>query len=298
LTKSPHAGSGIGYVLLATLGWSLSGLFVRLMPELDGWQINCWRGFWMSLALLAYLILIHRADIGARFDEIPFQAVLVSAICFAAGTTFYVSSLTLTSTATVSVIGATSPLITALLSPWITGEKPHILAWISAVLALIGMVVIARDGIELGHAAGLILSFCVPFTFALQTLLLRKYRNYDMMFAICVGGFFAFLLAGVGSLVIGHHSPFEISSKSFYLLMLMGPLQLSIPLVFYGMGAKQMQAVSLSLIAMLDAVFNPFWPWLVVGEKPGTASLIGGAIILGAVLLTILGGKIMALRAA
>jgi drug/metabolite transporter, DME family len=296
LTKTPNANAGVVYVLLATLGWSLSGLFVRLMPELDGWQINCWRGFWMAVGLLVYLILTHRSQIFVHFDEIPFPAVMLSAVCFAAGTTFYVSSLTLASTATVSVIGATSPLITALLSPWITGEKPHILAWVSAVLALLGMGVIARDGLELGHVAGIALSLCVPITFALQTLLLRKYRHHDMMFPICVGGFFAFLFAIIGSQVIGHHSVFEISAKSFYLLMLMGPVQLSIPLVFYGMGAKQMQAVSLSLIAMLDAVINPLWPWLVVGEKPSTASFIGGSIVLGAVLLTVLGSKVMAAR--
>ncbi len=268
------------------------------MPELDGWQINCWRGLWMATALLAYLILVHRTEIGARFDDIPFQVVLVSALCFAAGTTFYVTSLTLTSTATVSVIGATSPLITALLSPWITGERPHILAWVSAVLALVGMGVIARDGLEVGHVAGIIVSSFVPITFALQTLLLRKYRNYDMMFSICVGGFFAFLLACIGSFVVGHHSPFEISSRSFYLLMLMGPLQLSIPLVFYGMGAKHMPAITLSLIAMLDAIFNPFWPWLFVGERPSVASMIGGSIILGAVLLTTLGHRFISARQA
>jgi drug/metabolite transporter, DME family len=138
----------------------------------------------------------------------------------------------------------------------------------------------------------------VPFTFALQTLLLRKYRSHDMMFPICVGGFLAFLFAIIGSQVIGHHSVFEINPRSFYLLMLMGPVQLSIPLVFYGMGAKHMQAVTLSLIAMLDAVINPLWSWLVVGEKPGTASLIGGSIILGAVLLVLLGSKVMAQRQA
>jgi hypothetical protein len=34
-------GTGVIFVLLATLGWSLSGLFVRLMPDLNGWQLNC-----------------------------------------------------------------------------------------------------------------------------------------------------------------------------------------------------------------------------------------------------------------
>ena len=64
-----------------------------------------------------------------------------------------------------------SPLVTGLLSPWITGEKPGILAWVSAVLAVIGMVFIAQGGFETGHVMGLLFSLGVPFTFALQTLM-------------------------------------------------------------------------------------------------------------------------------
>ena len=291
-----RSSGGIAYVFLATIGWSLSGVFVRLMPGLDGWQINCWRGLWMSIALLVYLFIMHRHKALERFDEIPFSVVMISALAFAVGTTLYVSSLTLVSTATVSVIGATSPLITGLLSPWITREKPHLVSWVSAALALVGMYVIAKAGIQAGSALGLLLSFGVPITFALQTLLLRKYRDLDMMMSICVGGIFSFMFAGLASVFFGHTSAFDVSLHDFYLLMLMGPLQLALPLIFYGWGAKSIPAITLALVSMLDAVFNPLWSWLVVGERPENAALIGGAIILGAVTVSILGGQYLMLQ--
>ena len=291
-----RSSGGIAYVFLATIGWSLSGVFVRLMPSLDGWQINCWRGLWMSIALLVYLFIMHRHKALERFDEIPFSVVMISALAFAVGTTLYVSSLTLVSTATVSVIGATSPLITGLLSPWITREKPHLVSWVSAALALVGMYVIAKAGIQAGSALGLLLSFGVPITFALQTLLLRKYRDLDMMMSICVGGIFSFMFAGLASVFFGHTSAFDVSLHDFYLLMLMGPLQLALPLIFYGWGAKSIPAITLALVSMLDAVFNPLWSWLVVGERPENAALIGGAIILGAVTVSILGGQYLILQ--
>ena len=109
-------GVGVLYVLIANFGWSLSGLFVRLMPGLSGWQINCWRGFWMAVALLCYSVLRYGPETGKIFGSIPGWAMFWSALCFAAGTTFYVTSLTLVPTATVSVIGATSPLFAGLLS--------------------------------------------------------------------------------------------------------------------------------------------------------------------------------------
>jgi drug/metabolite transporter, DME family len=287
---------GIINVLIATLGWSLSGLFVRWMPTLNGWQINCWRGLWLAAALCVYLAFTYRGNVFDKFKELPLYALMMSSVCFAAGTTFYVTSLTMVNTATVSVIGATSPLFTGLLSPWITGEKPGLVAWISAVLALIGMVVIGYHGIETGNSLGLLLCLGVPIMFALQTLLLRRYRGFDMMPAFVVGGVLIFIAAGFCSwLVDKSNNAFTISQHDFMLLMLMGPLQLAIPLAFYGMGAKSVSAISLALISMLDAVFNPLWPWIFVHEVPDKYSLIGGAIILMAVLLSVfeLGQKSM-----
>ena len=266
-------------------------MFVRLMPGLDGWQINCWRGFWMAIALLVYLVIIHRGKALERFHKIPFSIVMISALAFAIGTTLYITSLTLVSTATVSVIGATSPLMTGLLSPWITQERPHLLSWISATLAVVGMIVIARAGLEAGNIVGLLTSFGVPMTFALQTLLLRRYRDHDLMMSICVGGLFSFMFAGLVSVILGHSSPLDISTYDFLLLMLMGLVQLAIPLIFYGWGAQSVPAITLALVSMMDAVFNPFWSWMVVGERPDAAALIGGAIILGAVVVSIFGGQ-------
>ncbi len=292
--KQQSFTTGVGFVLLATLGWSLSGLFVRSMPGLNGWQINCWRGLAMSSALLMYLLVVYGRDTATAFKRIPRFALILSALFFALGTTCYVTSLTMVSTATVSIIGATSPLVAGLLSPWITGEKPGVLAWISAVLAVIGMTFIAQGGFETGHIAGLILSLAVPLTFALQTLMLRRYRDIDMMPSICLGGFLAFILATVFSQFSGAGgSVFAIDQHSFWLLMLMGPLQLTIPLIFYGMGARSVPAITLTLISMLDAVINPLWPWLFVNEVPEHSTLVGGSIILVAIVVCLFGNKVL-----
>jgi drug/metabolite transporter (DMT)-like permease len=294
---------GIGFVLLATLGWSLSGLFVRFMPELNSWQINCWRGYWMAAALVCYLVYTYGTDLPARIRAIPRFALWASAICFAIGTTFYVTSLTLTNVATVAVIGAISPLVTGLLSPWITGERPNLLAWISAAAAIVGSVYIGfhtNDDATSGnthHVAGFFTSLGVPLTFALQTLLLRRYRALDMMPAIALGGFLAFLGCGILGIIFGDADSgggFSVSLRSLGILMIMGPLQLSLPLIFYGIGARSVPAITLAILSMLDALLNPLWPWLFGYETPPVTSIYGGAIILGAVLLSIFGGHLHA----
>jgi drug/metabolite transporter, DME family len=285
-------GSGVFFVLLATVGWSLSGIFVRLMPSLDGWQINCWRGYWTAIALLVYLILAYGRDVKQKFLEIPLSALLISSLFFAFGTTLYVSSLTLVSTATVSVIGATSPLFAALLSPWITRERAGPEAWLAAAIAIIGVGVIAWEGLSSGSRLGMFLAIGVPMSFAGQTLALRRYRDVDMVPSFCVGGILSFLIAGSFGFFSGHAGGgFNIGLREMLLLAAMATVQLAVPLIFYVRGSKSVQAVTLTLISMLDGVINPLWPWIFVGEKPGRAAFIGGAIITGAVLISIFGRK-------
>ena len=299
-TSEQSYGTGVFFVFLATIGWSLSGVFVRIMPGLDGWQLNCWRGYWMAVALMVYLVAVYGRGAYRKFLDIPRVALFASALFFALGSTLYVSSLTMVSTATVSVIGATSPLFAALLSPWVTGEKPGFEAWIAATLALLGVGVIAWDGLEAGRSTlGLLLSISVPMAFAGQTLALRRYRNVDMVPSICLGGIMSFFIAGFLGFTAGHAGGgFDVGLREVLLLAAMATLQLAIPLVFYIKGAHSVPAVTLTLVAMLDAVINPMWPWIFVGERPGEAAFMGGAIIVGAVLISVFGRKLYNSRAA
>lgn len=290
---TPGYGTGILLVLGATVGWSLAGIFVRFMPGLDGWQINCWRGFWMSVFLLAYLVWVYGDQTLAKFRAIPLPALITVAGFFSAGSTLYVTSLTLAGTATVSVIGALSPIFAGLLSPWLTQERPSLASWAAAVMAVVGVGVIAWDGFSAGNVIGILVALLVPFSFSVQTMMLRRYRAFDMVPAICVGGFATFFLAGALGYVFGGHpgGGFQVGIYEVLLLALMGPVQLSVPLIWYARGAKAVPAVTLTLVAMLDVVLNPFWSWLGVGEVPAHAAFVGGFIIVSAVVISIFGDR-------
>ncbi|NJM29829.1 MAG: DMT family transporter [Rhizobiales bacterium] len=284
---------GITFVLLATLGWSLSGLFVRLMPELSGWQLNTWRGYWTAVSIFIYLILVYGRDTMDVFRRVPLAALAFSAGFFAFGSTMYVTSLTLVSTAVISVIGASSPLFTGVLSPWVTGERPGIAAWIAALMAIGGVGIIANDELEVGNAIGMLVCLLVPLSFAAQTLVLRRYRSIDMIPAIAVGGLLSFVCAGMIGFLFHPGGGYAVELRHVAMLALMGLVQLAIPLIWYAKGAKSVPAITLSLVVMLDAVLNPFWPWLVVGETPEAAAFWGGGVIISAVLISIFGERWM-----
>lgn len=292
-------GTGVIYVLLATLGWSLSGIFVRFMPGLDGWQINCWRGLFLAIVLFLYLAAIYRGHVFTQFRNLPWPALLATAIFFSFGSTMYVAALTKLSVATVSVIGASAPLIAALLSPFITHERPAAASWVAAFMALAGVAVIAWDGLEAGSWLGLAFALCIPVTFAGQTLALRRYRDVDMIPAICLGGIASFFLAGLlGFVVQGSGGPLAVGAHDMLLLAVMAVVQLALPLIFYTYGARSLSAMSLTLFSVLDSVLNPLWPWLFLQEVPSRAAFAGGAIILAAILFSVFGRKMFAAQPA
>lgn len=272
-------------VLVATLGWSLAGLFVRLMPDLTGWQINCWRGLFTAFWIVLYLLITRRGALIGEVRALPLRGVALAAGFFAIGSTLYVTSLTLTSTAISSCIGALAPIFTAILAWFLLRERPGWLTMLAAVIAVGGVVIIFADGLETGRWLGVVTMVLVALSFSIQTVTLRSYRAFDMVPAIALGGLLAFAVAALvgGGLEVG---PREIA-----LLALMALLQLAIPLILFVKSAKHVPAVTLNLIALLDTVLNPLMSWIGAGEVPEQAAFIGGGIIVVAVLLSILGGR-------
>jgi drug/metabolite transporter (DMT)-like permease len=278
-----NVARGAMLVGLAVAGFSLSGAFVRHVPGLTGWQINCWRGLAMAGILVLYLVLAYGLrGAMARFRAVPIPAMIACAGFFSVGSTLYVTALTLSSTANVSAIGATSPLFTALLSPYFTSEKPSLLTWAAALAALFGVGVIVHGSLVGGHVAGNIVSLLVALCFAGQTLSLRRFRNVELMPAMAIGGIVVFLVAAAFG------DGFAVSTREIAILAVMGPLQLGIPILLLARGARSVRAVTVSIIAMLDIVLNPFWAWTLAGEVPDSNAVIGALIICGAVLLSLI----------
>lgn len=275
---------GVVYVLIATLGWSVSGLFVRLLPGLDGWQLNCWRGGSMAVALMIYLLVVYRRRTLAKFAEVPMFALVTCAFFFTVGSTLYVTSLTLAPTANVSCLTAVAPIFTAIVSRLFTGERTGADSLAAAALALAGVAVIVHEGLETGYLLGAVTSLLTAFSFACQTVILRHYRNYDVIPAMVVGGITTFLVAGA-------FGGFQVPLPAIGVLSVMGPVQLAMPIIFYAAGARFVPATSLSLVALMDVVLNPFWSWLGTGETPEPSTYLGGTMIVTAVALAILGGR-------
>jgi len=271
---------GIGCCCLATLGWSLSGLFVRWVPGLDGWAVNGYRAPATSICLLIYLALRYRGELRRHLWPRQPQALLIVGLFFGVGSTLYVYALTMGTVASVSVLGATSPFFAALLAWLVIRERTSTASLAATVVALIGVAIVVQaemSALATGFSAAII-SLGYAFCFAGQTVWLRQYRDLEMIPGIALGGLmvFAFVLLFVG---LPHLPLWQVG-----LLALMGLVQLALPLILFAAGAKHVPVVPAMLIALADVVLNPFWVWLVHGEQPPSGTVAGGALILSAIV--------------
>lgn len=275
--------TGFLLVLLATLGWSLSGIFMRLLEEPDPWRTNGYRAASMALAMTLWLLWRYRGGLLAKVRSLPPAALLLSTGFFSVGSTLYLVALSLAPVADVACLTATSPLFAALLARLLIGERTQPLVLAATLVALGGVTLMVVDqlGVE-GGWIGQAVAIFVAFSFAGQTVALRRYRLVEIMPAFVLGGLItATITLGfmVGSLPSRH---------DLLLIALMGVVQLALPIALYARGARYLPAVQLALFALLDVVLNPFWAWLGVGEAPSWHTVYGGLLIVGAVVVVAL----------
>lgn len=276
---------GVLILLCATFFWSLSGIFVRFLPGLDGWQINAYRGASTGVTLLLYLLFVYGRSTWTRFRAIGPVAFLSTVGFFALGSTLYVTALTLAGTANVACLTATAPIFAAMLSPFVTGERPAPIAWVAALLALAGAAIVVGDGIDTTAWVGSLVALGCAFCFAGQTVVLRRFRQVDMVPAICVGGFV------ITAIILPFHGDLDIGWRNIGIIAAMGVVQLAVPLGLYAYGARFVPAVTITLVALLDVVFNPLWTWIGVEERPATAAYWGATLIVLAVVASVAAGR-------
>ncbi len=272
---------GILLVLAATILFSLSGIFVRLLTVADPWRISFYRAGSMTIAILAFLAVLYGRQTWQRFAKLDRRALLAVSLFFGVGSTLYILAVSRTSVANVSCLAATAPVFAAVLAWLLLGERSGVRELLGTGVALFGIYLIFRDQIGIGDQFGNIVALVVAFAFAGQTVVLRKYRATDVLPAICIGGLMVFAAMPLSG------DDFAVDLHDLLLMLVMGVVQLALPIVLYVRAARYVPAMSMTLISLLDVVFNPLWAWLGVGEAPSASAIAGGGFIVAAVLLVV-----------
>jgi len=276
----------VGLMVCATLLWSIAGVVTRhLSPELQRtgrFEITFWRSLFAALFVAGYL-LFSRQGGGLRALATAGWPGAISSLCWATMYSAFMLALTLTTTANTLVVLSVGPLVAALMARLVLGTRITLRTWAAILAATIGIGwMFAREaaGLDGAHLTGMLIAFTVPLAGAINLVTLqRTRRRVDFIPAVFLGGAISALT------MLPLVFPFQSGMRDVALLAMLGFFQLGLPCMFLVVIARSLPAHEVALLGLLEVLFGTFWAWLGAGETPSSATLTGGAIVLGALVL-------------
>jgi drug/metabolite transporter (DMT)-like permease len=177
---------------------------------------------------------------------------------------------------------ALAPVLAAVFG-MLVGETVSRRTWLAMAVA-IGGVVLMVGGPGRPNVLGFGLSIVMTTSFAGALVLTRHRRDVSMAPATCLSQVLVFLCAAP----FAH--PGEVGSRDLVLLVSLGVGQIGLGFVFFTIGGRLIPAAEVALITLLEVVLGPLWVWAFLAEQPGLTTLLGGAVVLGAVAVQSLAG--------
>jgi drug/metabolite transporter (DMT)-like permease len=184
----------------------------------------------------------------------------------------------MTTTANTLVVMSVSPLLTAIFAKFALKDPLPLRTWIAASAAAIGIAWMFSAQLS-AHYAGMAVAFVIPVAAAINVVVLRaSHAHLDLVPAVMLGGALSCLIALPFAL------PFSASPRDIALLAFLGVLQLGLPCMLLVLASRALLAPEIALLGLLEVVLGPLWAWLGAGEVPAGSTVLGGLIVLGALV--------------
>ena len=265
-------------IFMGALCLSFGGLLVKSFEGSTLWQILFWRSLFFSLTVLAFLIISYKKKTFQAFYESGLPGFF-GGIILSFGFCGYVFAMYNTTVANTNFIISLQILFLAIFGYFFLKEKISVITLTSIVLAISGVILMVGNSLSPGELSGNLAAFTMPITFAVLIMIVRKFPTVDMVPAQ--------LVAGISSCLIGFllSNKLMISSHDIFLGFLAGFFQVGFGFIFITIGARSTPSAMVGVIMLSESVLGPIWAFLFVSERPSMFGLIGGSIILFAVLL-------------
>jgi DME family drug/metabolite transporter len=278
--------TGAGLILLAGALWSVQGLIFRAIPDTGSWVILFWRSAGMLAVLLGWMA--RKGQVVAELRAVGMPGAIGGAgLVLAFGGAIY--AFQATTVANAVLLFSASPFFAAILGRILLREQVTPLTWFAIVLAVIGIGVMVGGGFGGGRLDGNLAALISALGFAAFTVTLRWGHVENMLPAVVWGGVFSMIVAALAVTFLGQD--LLVSPREIAIAAAMGAVTLSGGMLLYTAGAAVVPAAQATLLSLVEVLLAPIWVWLALGEVVSKGTLIGGAVLLCAVLLNAYGGR-------
>ena len=253
-------------ILAAAVLWSLAGIFIKALA-LNPLAI----GFYRSLfAALFFAPFVKR---GSWKLSTP---VLISALSYTAAVSAFVAANKLTSAANAIVLQYTAPIFVFVFARFLFREKISPANLAALATCTVGIAVLYGGSGDVREGQGVAVALFSGFFFAVYMTSLPFLHGSDARWLTFANNAACSLL-----LLPWLGGALGLTTYDAALLAVMGVAQLGVPYFLFSKGVEKISLQEASLIVLVEPVLNPIWVAAAYGEVPGTATLAGGALIVG-----------------
>lgn len=275
--RIPRHKKGLVYISFTALLWSTSGFFIKFLT-INAFHISFYRS---SIAAITVFTI---SAIRSKSFSLSFDSKTILASVFYAGILFlFVLATKMTTAANAIFLQFTAPIYLLILEPLFLKTPFDKKSLVTILITISGMVLFFFGRLEIGNIYGNLIAILSGICFALFTLILKwkkmQHKPQETLSSVILGNS---LVAIVCFFFI--YPDFSLNTVQTFSLLYMGIFQIGISYMIFNEGIKYVSATESMIIASIEAIFNPVWVFIGIGEKPSIFAIIGGVIIISAIL--------------
>jgi len=266
--------SPLYFVLAAAIIWSTGGLFIK-WTSLSGLELSFGRSL---LAAITVALFTRREGFGIN------KVTAVASLLYAALLLLFVLATKETTAANAIFLQYTAPLYVLILEPLFYKEKFRRRDLLTVIGCVVGMSLFFVGKLRPQDVTGNILALASGLCFAFYFLLLRhsSSREVNRASSVIYGNLLVVLIAAPAGLAalpgLGLHDGLAV--------LYLGVVQIGVAYTLFTLGmSRGIRSLDAGIVGYIEPVLNPIWVFLVLGERPSKWALIGGAIIISAVVV-------------
>ncbi|MCU1394922.1 MAG: EamA-like transporter family protein [Ilumatobacteraceae bacterium] len=261
--------------------WSLGSLTARLAKHADAWQYLIWRS-------VGVLVVMEVASKIRGKGWVTPRAFNQGWIMFLGTFGLMMSSLTFvyaiknTTAANAAFLASVTPLFAVVLSRIFLGERLTRITIGAMFMALCGLTLMVATDVSGGNMVGNVSALLSSLGFAIYTVCVRSEPHRD--WSPILPGYASMMIVLCGVVTVAQGHTLTPPTHDITLGLVHGGLLIVVGTLLFNYGSRSVPAVAMTILAQSEMAFVPFWIYLWFGEAPKPWALVGGLIILTAII--------------
>ena len=269
---------GILQIVASGFFLSTSGIALRIIEQADGWQILFYRSLALSVTILLILVFQKGSRVFDEFRGLEWNDCLL-AVFLGTGFVAYVFALLYNTVANALFIFSCAPFVAGFLGWILLGERVATRTWFAIGAAMAGLTVMVGSELAVSRYLGTLIALWIPIAYAASIIAVRSSKRENMLAALCLAGLVS---GGLSAIFV---TDYALTLQDLIISLYLGVFQVGVGFTLVVLGTRYVPAAQVGLLAMVEPVLAPIWVWMGVGEVPGLATIVGGAIIFLAITI-------------